>query len=72
MEYALNVFNMTLTVVENDFEVKYKINEIEKSTNDKLVISKVLKDVIQSIWENEILNRLGRVTFSGLEMKTKI
>ena len=63
IDYALNDFNMALSITHNSFEVKYTINEEEKTTNDKVEVGKVLKmfntkkvesELMSSTWQGNI------------------
>ena len=54
--YALNDFNMNITMSQDGCEVTYKCNNVEKCTSDKETISKELKQATMSGIENEVLS----------------
>ena len=56
IRYALEDFDMNLTISQNEIEVKYNQSGTERVTNDMLEIKKALKTCNIEKLENEILN----------------
>ena len=63
MDYALNDFNMKLSLTHNGFEVKFRQNEEDKITSDKVEVAKILKvsamtklecEINSSTWQGNI------------------